>query len=316
MRLDSPYCHSPIILLIFKRPELTKKVFSKIRTVKPKQLFIIADGPRNSGEQYLCKQTRAITEQVDWDCEVYRNYADSNLGCRKRISSGISWAFKYVKEAIILEDDCLPDVSFFSYCENLLNHYRHDERVMAISGDNFQDGRWRGDGSYYFSYYPHCWGWATWKRAWIRYDDNLSKWQEFKQANLLGSLFVNHQEVQYWTSIFDQLKSQNKPDSWAYRWAYSCWINSGLTILPNVNLVRNVGFGDASTNTHDPKNPFANLPAKTITKEIRHPSFIVRDHVADSYTFEHMFNRKSFNLVSRTLIKLAKSAENLIQTRY
>ncbi|MEM6838164.1 MAG: glycosyltransferase family 2 protein [Cyanobacteria bacterium P01_C01_bin.120] len=274
---------------------------------------MVADGPCNSQENLSCKQSREVTNQIDWDCEVYRNYADSNLGCRERVSSGISWAFEHVNEAIILEDDCLPDVSFFRYCENLLNYYRHDKRVMVISGNNFQDGCWRGDGSYYFSYYPHCWGWATWKRAWEKYDNSLSKWHKFKQTNLLSSLFSNHQEVQYWTSIFDQIKSQNTPDTWDYCWAYSCWINSGLTILPNVNLVKNIGFGDLSTNTRDAQNPFADLDVKTITNEINHPSFVVRDQIADSYTFEQMFKRNSFrHLLLKKIARLTRTVQRIV----
>lgn len=278
----------PIVLLVFNRPEVVARVFKEIREIQPQILFIVADGPRNELEKSLCGQARAVTEQIDWDCEVYRNYSESNLGCRKRVSSGITWAFEQVDEAIILEDDCIPHPSFFDYCQTLLDYYRNDERIMSISGDNFQNGQWRGDGSYYFSHYPHCWGWATWKRAWQKYDDDLALWEPLKASGLLSSLFNNPAEARYWTSTFDQLMMTGKPDSWAYRWAYSCWTNSGLTVLPNINLVSNIGFGTDSTHTRQKTHAQANLPTSSIL-EIKHPSFVVRDIFADNYTFKTVF---------------------------
>ena len=161
-----PNLKTPVAFIIFNRPSLTQIVFNTIRQAKPKQLFVIADGARFPEEKEKCQQARDIIRQVDWDCEVLANYSDVNLGCGKRISSGISWVFEHVEAAIILEDDCLPHLSFFRYCENLLDYYRDDERVMAIGGDNFQDGNKKTPYSYYFSKYPHVWGWATWRRAW------------------------------------------------------------------------------------------------------------------------------------------------------
>jgi hypothetical protein len=232
---------TPVIFLIFKRPELTEKVFGQIRAAKPRKLFVVADGPRNEKEKSLCEQARAVTEKVDWDCEVRRNYAESNLGCCFRVSSGISWAFEFVETAIILEDDCIPDPTFFSYCRELLNLYRDDTRIMAISGNNFQFGRQVNNYSYYFSRYNHCWGWATWQRAWKLFDVDMKLWPQIRDNGKLHNVLDTENEIRYWTKIYDMVSS-NVINSWAYRWTFACWIQNGLTILPNQNLVSNVGF--------------------------------------------------------------------------
>jgi len=282
---------TPVVFLIFRRPDLTAKVFEEIRRVQPPKLLVVADGPRNEEEAKLCEEARGVIETVDWSCEVYKNYSNFNLGCRQRVSSGITWAFEQVEEAIILEDDCLPNTSFFHFCQSLLDYYRDDERVWVISGNNFQDGQWRGDGSYYFSRYNHCWGWATWKRSWKYFEEDLQTWPSFRDNDFIQCIFDDPVEATYWTEIFDQLFENNEPNTWDYQWTYTCWKNSGLTILPNVNLVSNIGFGDNSTHTNDLKSPFANMPTHQIS-DIVHPTFLVRDKVADSYTFTHNFNDK------------------------
>ena len=166
---------TPVVFLIFRRPDLTARVFEAIRQAQPAKLLIVADGDRNEEEAILCQQARAVTEQIDWDCEVLTNFSDTNLGCKRRVSSGLDWAFSQVEEAIILEDDCLPHPDFFHFCSELLTHYKDDTRIWNICGHNFQDAQWRGDGSYYFSRYADPWGWATWQRAWKHYDKDLSK---------------------------------------------------------------------------------------------------------------------------------------------
>jgi hypothetical protein len=281
---------TPVIFLIFNRPELTSRVFQKIREAQPQKLFVVADGPRHKTEETACKNARAITEAVDWDCEVYRNYSDTNLGCRSRVSSGITWAFEKVETAIVLEDDCLPHPSFFPYCQALLDYYQDDERIMMISGDNFQDGQWRGSGSYYFSYYPHCWGWATWRRAWKYWEFSPEKWIEFRDEGFLRAICQTRFEQVYWTDIFNTLFLEDRLDSWAYPWTFNCWSQRGLTVLPNVNLISNIGFGLQSTHTSK-KNRFANMDAHLL-ENIQHPHFVVRHPKADSYTFRYYFGGK------------------------
>ena len=297
-------CDTPIAFLIFRRPDLTARVFSTIRQAQPRQLFIIADGARNETEKVLCQQARAVTEVIDWECEVFRNYADENLGCRKRVSSGLDWVFSQVEEAIILEDDCLPHPSFFRYCQELLEYYREDKRIWCVSGDNFQDGQWRGDGSYYFSNYNHCWGWATWRRAWQNYDHDLANWEKFRDGQYLKSVLDSELEVTYWQNTFEQLYKTGKPNTWDYPWTFTCWQNRGLTVLPNVNLVSNIGFRSVGTHTVS-DSKLADLPVQDFGKII-HPSFFVRDRLADEYTFDHHCGGKSMKNLNSLHLKLRK----------
>jgi len=171
---------TPVVLIIFNRPPTTERVFAEIAKARPQKLFVVADGPRpeRSGEAEKCAAARAVIDRVDWECEVLRNYAEVNLGCRQRPPTGISWVFEQVAEAIILKDDCVPHPTFFRFCEELLEKYREDERVMHISGSNFQPGYTRGPFSYYFSRFNPIWGWASWRRAWQHYDLNMKLWAE------------------------------------------------------------------------------------------------------------------------------------------
>jgi len=283
-------CRTAVILIVFRRPDLTRQVFERIRAAKPPTLFVVADGPRTTEEQEICDQTRAVTEQVDWDCEVFRNYADENMGIRKRYSSGLDWAFENIDEAIILEDDTLPHSSFFDYCDELLERYRSDHRVWTISGDNFQRGQKRGDASYYFSRYNHNWGWATWKRAWKRYDHEMNGWPSFRDGRGLEEFLDDPLEVKYWTGIFDRLYAGKKPDSYSYVWTMSCWTHGGLSILPNVNLIENTGFGEDSTHTKGNGCWISSRPAEAICFPLVHPDGVECDSEADRYTFEHVYS--------------------------
>ena len=166
---------TPVAFIIFNRPDTTARVFAEIAKARPPKLLVVGDGPRanRDGEADRVAEARAIIKNVDWPCEVLTNFSTPNLGCKKRVSSGIDWIFEQVEEAIILEDDCLPDPSFFQFCEEMLARYRHDDRIAMISGDNFLFGQVPVPESYYFSRYCHIWGWASWRRAWKDYDVNI-----------------------------------------------------------------------------------------------------------------------------------------------
>ena len=255
-------------------------------------------------------QARAIIDSVDWECEVFKNYSDVNLGCRQRVSSGLNWAFSYVEEAIILEDDCLPHASFFRYSETLLNYYRNDERIMAISGNNFQQDNNKTYNSYYFSKYNHVWGWASWKRAWKYWDDNPEKWLSFRNQGLLNSICDTKLEVAYWTKIFDQVFLEAKPDTWDYIWTFTCWSQGGLTCLPYTNLVSNVGFSQDATHTRIANSRFSNLSIKSIMFPLQHPSAVVRNFHADKYTDQIMFSGTQMKEVPTYLLEEVVSETN------
>jgi len=287
---------TPVALLIFNRPDTTARVFEAIRQAKPPQLLVVADGPRpdRADDIEKCKAARAIVEGVDWDCEVLTNYSDLNLGCGKRPATGITWVFEQVEEAIIFEDDCLPHPTFFRFCEELLSYYRHDERIMVISGNNFQFGRSRTDYSYYFSRYNHIWGWASWRRAWKYFDYDLKLWPKIRKENWLTSILENRKVVKYWTKNF-QRTYEGDPTVWDYRWTFACWIQNGLTILPNVNLVSNIGFGEDATHTIGSKSRVANLPVKEMNFPLKHPPFLLRHVEADDFTYRNLFDSSLFS---------------------
>jgi hypothetical protein len=286
--MDGFQIQTPVAFFVFNRPSTTSRVFEEIRRARPPKLLLVADGPRPDrlGEAEKCDASRAIVEKVDWPCQVERNYAETNMGCGRRIASGITWVFGQVEEAIILEDDCLPDPSFFTFCETLLEFYRHDTRVMHIGGNNFQSGIKRGSYSYFFSKYSHIWGWATWRRAWKHFDPSLATWPAMRKSDEHLQLFDNEEECIYWSAIFDQMVSPQPIDTWDYCWTYACFMQ-GLSVYPNVNLVSNVGFNSDATHTVN-KSSIAELPAFHIG-EINHPPYVIRNCQADRFTFEQVF---------------------------
>lgn len=275
---------TPIAFCIFNRPELTSRVFDAIAKQKPKRLMVIADGPRrfHPTDPDRVQMARSVIERIDWPCELQTNFADDNLGCRQRMASGISWAFEQAEELIILEDDCLPDDSFFAYCEELLKRYRRESQVMMISGNNFQP-QTRTVDSYYFSRYTHIWGWASWRRAWKAFDLEMKTWPHVRSSRSLVHAFDDPGEYEHWRAIFDG-QHANQIDTWDFSWMYACLKNNGLTILPERNLVSNLGFGDQATHTTDVRSPLAMLATDSLTR-LRHPSAIARHAEADRWTF-------------------------------
>ena len=293
--------NTPILLIAWRRPHTLRQVIDAVRPVAPSRVFVACDGPNPNrlGEDKKVAATRAVIEtEIDWPCQINRLYSDVNLGCRLGVSRAITWFFEQVEEGIILEDDCVPHPDFFTYCTTLLKRYRDDTRVWCISGNNFQKGQWRGDGSYYFSRYNHCWGWASWRRCWSKYDAELTQWPKLRNAKLLKTIFEDSVERQYWSDIWQKLLERGQPDTWDYQWSFTCFVNSGLTALPNRNLINNVGFdGDA---THTTGNG-VDTSIKRGVDPSNHPSLVLRDCFADRYTFNEHFGgrwmRPPFSLI-------------------
>jgi hypothetical protein len=298
---------TPVAFLIFNRPETTAKVFEAIRMAKPPKLLVVADGPRPHRLDDLekCHAARAIVDQVDWDCQVFQNYSDINLGCKTRVSSGLDWVFNLVDEAIILEDDCLPDITFFRFCEELLDRYRQDSRIMVISGNNFQKDKRATEDSYYFSCYPLSWGWATWKRAWQYYDGEMKLWPKIQDEHYLLSILASHRSLRYWTDIFQKTYT-DQINTWDYPWALSCWLQNGLSILPDRNLVSNIGFVPEATHTSNQDHPLANLPTYPMDFPLSHPACVIRNFEADEWTQSNVFQASVFDRIKRHLRKLIK----------
>ena len=277
-----------VLLIAWRRPGTTQKVIEALRAYAPERVYVACDGPSHlrPGElEKVLATRRVISREIDWPCQIRELYSDTNQGCCRGVSGAITWFFENEEEGIILEDDCVPHPDFFFYCQALLGRYRHDERIWCISGNNFQDGQWRGDGAYYFSRYPHCWGWASWRSRWRHYDVTLSNWPKFVECDLLASIFTDPHERFYWANIWWQTYFQAvDATTWDYQWTFLCIANNGLTALPNRNLVSNIGFGEDATHTI---NELDAEHSRHGLGPLQHPSFLLRDEAADKYTFEY-----------------------------
>jgi hypothetical protein len=278
--MSSPKLSVPVALFIYNRPAFARRILSVIGAAKPRQLLIVADGPRGPEDQTRCQEARRIIDQIDWDCEVATNFSERNLGCRERISSGISWVFGQCEEAIILEDDTLPNPTFFPFCAELLERYRDQERVMMVAGQSFAKGMWPNRYSYYFSMFPLIWGWATWRRAWRYYDVDLKEWPKLRDSDWLERILGEPGLAAAWRSNFD-LVARRGVDTWDYQWTFTGWLRDGLVAVPNVNLVSNIGFGDEATHTRKEHSHLANLSRQSIEFPLRHPPRIVVDVARD-----------------------------------
>ena len=277
----------PILYIVFNRPDTTAIVFERIREMQPARLFVAADGPRTSkeGEKEKCEAVRKIiTEGVDWDCDVQIKFSDVNLGCGKAESSAMLWFFQAVGEGIVIEDDTLPDPTFFNYCKELLAYYRNDESVRMIGGNNFQNGKKRGYGSYYFSNITHSWGYASWWRAWKDYDFGLNTFNEISIKKLIEKKFSKPDERNYWMNIYYKMLA-GVYDTWDFQFLFKMWETDSRCIIPNENLVTNIGFGNNATHTTNKEDPAANRPLGQI-HEIIHPPNKDVSHEADRYFFK------------------------------
>jgi hypothetical protein len=283
-----------VAFFIFNRPDLTEIVFEAIAQAKPRKLFVIADAPAKPEDEEKCRQCQAIIERVDWDCEVIKKYPEHNIGARNNVPEGVQWVFSQVETCIFLEDDCLPDPSFFSFCETLLDYYRDDERVTHINGGNFLFNQVPVSDSYYFSRYMFTgYGWASWRRAWKNYDIDMKSLADFQEKNLMSSVLDDLDELKFWTQKLGEVYS-GELISYCYPIFYGGLSQNCLSIMPSVNLVSNLGFrADAvHTNTAYERMYLANIPRESLA-EITHPKFMLRHKDADRYLFEIYFGSNS-----------------------
>ncbi|MDD3597008.1 hypothetical protein [Sulfuricurvum sp.] len=286
---------TPILFLVFNRLDTTMKVFKAIRQAKPPKLYVAADGARESrgGEAEKVKAVRDyILSNIDWECEVNTLFREQNFGCKMAVSGAIDWFFANEEMGIILEDDCLPSQSFFWFCEELLERYKDDMRVWHIAGNNFHFG-WKRDEnySYYFSYYGSIWGWASWKSRWDHYTVDMQGYEEIKSKNYLWDIFGNQSEASFRISNFDEII--NGLNTWDFQWAYTRFINSALSIVPNVNLVKNLGFGEDATHTHSKNDRRANMGIFNISLPLKNPKFLIRDKKSDDKFFNEFIKYES-----------------------
>ncbi len=286
---------SPILFLIFNRPDTTIRVFEAIRQAQPPRLYIAADGPRvtRPSDLMLCAETLEIVSQIDWDCKVKTLFREDNLGCGKAVSGAIRWFFENEEEGIVIEDDVLPHPDFFLYCDELLEKYRYTDSVKFISGRNALLGKSIGDESYYFSAFNNVWGWAAWRRTWSIYDFTLESKTLFQFKKALDFYFVDKGVKRFWKTIFKQMKF-GQIDTWDYQFTISLWFNRALSILPNKNLIKNIGFGEDATHTIVEDEALMNLDYYPILP-LKYPTLIVQQKAAD-LELETKYNKNSINL--------------------
>ena len=257
-----------------------------IRNMQPLKLYVAADGYRENkpGEKEVCELTRSIIETVDWQCEVEKLYREKNLGFNAAISSACNWFFENEEEGVILEDDCLPDPTFFSFCQQMLEYFRNEEKIMHIAGANFQFGRIRGQGSYYFSRNSHVWGWASWRRAWKYYDVDMRAFPEFKKTKKINKIVNKWLERAFILNKFEKAY-KGKIDTWDYQWNFAIWNQNGLAIIQNKNLISNIGFDKKATHTTTGSSKFSDMSTSPI-HDITHPSTIEVNVEADDFSFQ------------------------------
>ncbi|MEO0795894.1 MAG: glycosyltransferase family 2 protein [Verrucomicrobiota bacterium] len=277
----------PIALIVYRRPESVAKLMACLGRVKPTKLYVIADVPRDPKWQAECDETFAIATNPSWNCELFVDRAKENLGCRRRISSGVDWVFSQEETVVVLEDDLEPADSFFPFCAELLERYRDDKRIMHIGGNNHQQGIARTPDSYYFSKHTHCWGWASWRRAWQHFDHELTNWPTFRDGGFMERVCPDPLEREYFAGKLDGVLNGDI-DSWAYIWTYSCWRQNGLGIIPAVNLVANHGFDDSATHTKG-SHALQELRAEELSFPLQHPTGFAPNEAADHYAFYHHF---------------------------
>jgi len=301
--------NTPIAYLFYARPKCMEITFPLIRKLRPRRLYLIADGPKGLNDSHLCTKARKLVEEsIDWDCQLTKFYSKKNMGLADRTVSGLNSVFEREKKVILLEDDNFVDPSFFSFCNALLDRYEHEERIFHIGGCNFFEKAvppgTKED--YLFSAKPVAWGFATWKRAWKHMDLRMENWASEDKYSFLRKWCVSPRHANGIRELFDQHCMNHDPWAWSYAWTYTCWANDALSIVPKVNLVSNIGFGPDATNTTMSANNWNGIPeSRGSLEEIRHPDSISRNMAYDkkSYYFERGTPLRRFKQFMKGLLK-------------
>lgn len=305
---------TPILLIIFNRPATTQQVFNAIKQVKPKFLFVAADGPRPTmpDDKEKCKQARAIIEQIDWDCDIKILFREKNLGCGCGPAEAITWFFENVEEGIILEDDCLPSNDFFRFAETMLHKYKDNDKIMLVAGTNFL-GSWKSKKqAYFFSSFIHTWGWASWQRAWSLYDYELSDWGEKKSLSQFKKNIATRRMYNRLMYIFDYTKANLSSITWwDFQWCYCVLKNGGLCVVPSVNLITNLGIGSDSSHTTNPNNLATPILKTYVLKgNLLDDMPLVAELPFDKKFFKKIFLKKR-NLITRSIKFLRRNIKKL-----
>lgn len=299
--------NTAVLFLIFNRMDTTKQVFDAIRRAKPPRLYVASDGARGAKEGEVAK-VQALREyimgNIDWECEVKTLFREQNYGCKIAVSGAIDWFFENEEMGIILEDDCLPSQSFFWFCKELLEKYKDDMRVWHIAGNNFHFG-WKRDEdySYYFGgIYGSIWGWASWRTRWNKYDVEMRNYDEVTEKKYLENCYDGSDAVKARIGDFEHIRKGL--DTWDYQWVYTRWINNGLTIVPIVNLVKNLGFGEHATHTKSANDKRSDMKFFDIKLPLKHPNFVLRDFISENKFYEDLLKPALFSRIKKIIKKI------------
>lgn len=296
----------PILIIYFNRPDIFSRLLDSLSEFRPKEIFLSCDGPRvNSDDQLKIEACeKLIKEKITWDCNRHFRKSNLNYGCDSWVPTSISWFFNQVEAGIILEDDCLISKEFYLFSSELVNLYWNNTTVMNISAPNFQKNKW-GYYDYYFSKYPSNWAWATWRRAWLNFSDMTDLDAFLSSCNGLEKVVKNPQERKYWKRFFIGLRA-GKYTYWDAKWLYSIWRCNGVSITPNVNLSRNIGFGQSATHTKS-FNEGHDLEIISLTMPIRHPPEIKIQEQADFFLFNSRYKPTFKGILISAVQKLLTS---------
>jgi hypothetical protein len=293
---------TPVALFTYRRPEQTRRVVERILEAEPPQVLVVADGPADDAEREQVAAVRQTIAEADWECELSRNYADGNLGLKERFATGLEWIFDEVPEVIILEDDTLPDPTFFRFCDELLDRFRGDKRVWDITGRNEMGVYSQGGYSYHYSYYGSIWGWATWRSSYEEYDPEMVAWDDPIVRDRIRDLLVEGNQVEYAEDVYNRTWNGDHI-TWDYQWGFARHRNSGLSVVPAKNLVENIGFDEMATNTKTPNN-FAGTPVRAMNFPISHPPFVGVDREYDRQF--HLRRYDKSNLLKRWVSRIVE----------
>ncbi len=295
---------TPILFLTYKRFDTAEKVFNSIKKSRPRKLYFVSNAPKNNDlEEYkkICK-VRSLIEQVDWDCNLITLFRDEYLDVKKSITSSIDWFFSLEEKGIILEDDCVPSQTFYPFCQNLLDYYENDEEVFSIGGCCFFEDLDLPDNEYRFSKHVYIWGWATWRRAWLKYDHKMTEWPNFKKSKSFKSFFRNSLIRYYWINIFNSVYS-DQINTWDYQWVYSIWLNNGITIIPNRNLITNIGFGNESNFTNDINSLEANMKSSDLDLPLNYIQTKIINRIEQEFVEKNIYNITFWSIIKSMTYK-------------
>lgn len=301
--------NTAVLFLVFNRLDTTKQVFEAIREAKTPRLYIAADGARDrkEGEAEKVQAVRDyIIQNIDWECEVKTLFREQNLGCKMAVSGGINWFFENEEMGIILEDDCLPSQSFFWFCEELLQKYKDDMRVWHIGGvSTLPETILLNNDSYYFSEFNHIWGWASWASRWKMYDVDIHRFPEFKQEKYIKNILKDRLSQYFWLNNFESVYFQ-QIDTWDYQWCFTTWSNGGISIIPTVNFITNIGFGIDATHTSDSNNKLSKMQKKDINFDLIHPRIMMPNVIYENYSAKYLYGLNYFNFYKNRIKKVIK----------